>query len=151
MAYSYLSLGDAAAVLESKYAHAQRLPALSDLLEADMLWDQQTQALVYVVDSWIDGKGYGRRMHTCSARRVTGDIDLASSFSRAIKNADPELVAAAADEILDIVATGVTAADDAAASAAITAVLQGGLANSPSRKPMFAALRAQREARSLAA
>ncbi|NUQ87243.1 MAG: hypothetical protein HOQ43_02090, partial [Glycomyces artemisiae] len=36
---------------------------------------------------------------------------------------------------------------NAAATAAITAMLHGGLTESPSRKPMFAALRAQWSAR----
>ncbi|MCH7231070.1 hypothetical protein L0U85_09425 [Glycomyces sp. L485] len=150
MSNSYLSKDDAAAVLEAKPEHAQQqLPALSALLKGDLLWDQSAGQLVYKVETWIDGTGYGQRVHTCAARRVIGDNDLAFGFSNAAKTADPELVAAAADEILDILAAGISAADDAAASAAVTAVLYGGLAESPSRKPMFAALRAQQHARTL--
>lgn len=151
MNYRYLSQNDADAVVESKHPQAERLPALSDLLDGDLLWDRDARTLVYVVDSWIDGMGYGRRLHTCAAWNVTGDKDLAFGFSRAAKTADPDLVTAAANEILDMVAAGVAAADDAAATAAITAVLHSGLAESPSRKPMFAALRAQQAARTPAA
>jgi hypothetical protein len=150
MTYSYLSNDDAEAVIESKYPQAQRLTALSDLLDGDLLWDHAARTFVYAVDCWIEGKGYGRRLHTCAVWNVTGDKDLAFGFSRAAKTADPELVSAAANEILDMVAAGVAAADDAAASVAITAVLHSGLAESPSRKPMFAALRAQQAARTSA-
>ncbi|GAB3235656.1 hypothetical protein GCM10027447_33460 [Glycomyces halotolerans] len=147
MTYSYLTRDDATAVLESKYSQARPLPALSALLEGEMLWDQANRTLVFLVDSWVENAGYRRRMHTCIARNVTGDKDLAFGFSRAAKSADPDLVAAAADEILDMVTAGVTAADDAAASVAINAVLNSGLAESPSRKPMFKALRSRRLAR----
>lgn len=150
MTYSYLSEAAAAAVVESKYPEARRLPALSDLLDGDMLWDQAELTLVYQIYTWIEGTGLGRRIHTCAARKITGDKDLAFGFSKAVKTADPALVAAAADEILDMIAAGVTAADQAAAGAAIKAVLYSGLAESPSRHPMFAALRAQREARLVA-
>ena len=150
MNYRYLTEADAAAVLESTYPNARQLPALSSLLECDLLWDQGAGTLVYVVDAWIEGTGYGRRLHTCAARNINGDKDLAFGFSKAVKNSDPELVAAAADEILDMVAAGVTAADNAAASAAITTVLSSGLAESPSRKPMFTALRAQWKTRTSA-
>lgn len=151
MTYRYLSLAEASAVIESTYPQARQLPALSALLESDLLWDQSARTLVYVADCWIDGSGYGRRLHTCAARNINGDKDLAIDFSRAIKKADYELVAAAADEVLDMVTEGVSAADDAAASAAITAVLHGGLTESPSRKPMFTALRTRWEARTTAA
>ncbi|SDD16395.1 hypothetical protein [Glycomyces harbinensis] len=150
MNYRYLPGNDADAVVQSTYPQAQRLNALSDLLDGDLLWDESARTMVYVVDAWIDGTGYGRRLHTCAAWSVTGDNDLAFGFSRAAKTADPELVRAAADEILDMVAAGVAAANDAAASQAITAVLHSGLAESPSRKPMFAALRAQQAARTVA-
>jgi hypothetical protein len=143
MAYSYFSLDDASAALESKLANAQRLPALSSLLEGDLLWDRAAHQLVLMVDSWIEGTGYGRRMHTCADRRVIDDGDLVRGFSNAAKTADPDLVNAAADEVLDIIAACISAADSAAASAAVTATLYGGLAESPSRKPMFTALRAR--------
>lgn len=150
MTYSYLSSDDATAVLESKYPKAQRLAALSDMLDAELLWDHDARTFVYAVDCWIEGTGYGTRLHTCAVWNVTADKDLAFGFSKASRKADPELVSAAADEILDMVAAGVAAADDAAASVAITAVLHSGLAESPSRKPMFAALRAQQAARTTA-
>ncbi|MCD0444657.1 hypothetical protein LO763_13595 [Glycomyces sp. A-F 0318] len=151
MNYRYLRDDEAEAVVRSSYPQAQRLPALSDLLEGDLLWDGPARTMVYLVDAWIEGTGYGRRLHTCAAWSVTGDNDLAYGFSRASKTADPALVSAAADEILDMVTAGVTAADDAAASIAITAVLHGGLAESPSRKPMFTALRARQAERTPAA
>ncbi|WP_100444187.1 hypothetical protein [Glycomyces xiaoerkulensis] len=147
MTYRYLSENDATAVLESQHPQARRLPALSALLESELLWDEPTGTLVHLVDSWIENTGFRRRLHTCAARNVTRDKDLAFGFSRAAKRADPELVAAAADELLDLVTAGVAAADDDAASVAITAVLHNGLAESPSRKPMFTALRARRLAR----
>jgi len=149
MAYRFLTNDDAAAIVDSQYSQAQRLPALSDLLDGDLLWDREGRTLVYLVDAWIDGTGYGRRLHTCAVWNVTGDSDLAFGFSKAAKTADPELVTAAADEILDLVSAGVAAADDAAAYTAITAVLHSGLAESPSRKPMFAALRARHKARTV--
>ncbi|WP_155830256.1 hypothetical protein [Glycomyces tenuis] len=143
MAYSYFSQDDASAALQSTLAHAQRLPALSALLDGDLLWDRSAHQLVFMVDSWIDGTGYGRRMHTCTDRRVIDDIDLVRGFSNGTKTADPELVNAAADEVLDIIGACISAVDRSAASAAITATLHGGLAESPSRKPMFTALRAR--------
>lgn len=143
MAYSYFSQDAASAALESKLLHAQRLPALSALLDGDLLWDRSAHQLVLMVDSWIDGTGYGRRMHTCADRRIIADSDLARGFSNGAKTADPELVAAAADEVLDIIAAGISAVDSSAAAAAVTAALHGGLAESPSRKPMFTALRAR--------
>lgn len=143
MAYSYFSQDDATAALRAALTHSQRLPALSALLDGDLLWDRSAHQLVFMVDSWIEGTGYGRRMHTCADRRVVDDIDLARGFSNGAKTGDPELVAAAADEVLDIIGAGISAADSAAASAAVTAALHGGLAESPSRKPMFTALRAR--------
>lgn len=143
MAYSYFSQDEATAALRSMLTHAERLPALSELLDGDMLWDRSAHQLVFMVDSWIDGTGYGRRMHVCTDRRVTADGDLARGFSRGAKTADPELVAVAADEILNIILACISAVDSSAASAAVTAALHGGLAESPSRKPMFTALRAR--------
>ncbi|THV42139.1 hypothetical protein [Glycomyces buryatensis] len=147
MAYSYFSQDDATAALRSTLAHAQRLPALSALLDGDLLWDQSAHQLVCMVDSWIDGSRYGRRMHTCTGRRVINDSDLARGFSNGAKTAEPELVAAAADEVLDIIVACISAVDDSRASAAVTAALHGGLAESPSRKPMFTALRERQLAR----
>ncbi|WP_112133746.1 hypothetical protein [Glycomyces dulcitolivorans] len=147
MAYSYFSLDDATATLRSALAHSQRLPALSALLDGDLLWDRSAQQLVIMVDSWIEGIGYGRRMHTCVARRVIEDSDIARGFSNGAKTAGPELVAAAADEVLDIIAAGISGVDGSAVSAATTAALYGGLAESPTRKLMFTALRERQLAR----
>ncbi|WP_026924313.1 hypothetical protein [Glycomyces arizonensis] len=143
MAYSYFSQDQATAALRSTLTHAQHLPALSALLDGDLLWDRSAHQLVLMVDTWIDGTGYGRRMHTWTDRRVIDDGDLARGFSRGAKTAEPELVAAAADEVLDIILAGISAVDGSAASAAVTAALHSGLAESPSRKPMFTALRAR--------
>lgn len=151
MSYRYLSQDDAAAFVESSHPQAQQLPALSELLESDLMWDPASRTLVFLVDTWIEDIGYGRRLHTTPARNVNADKDLAFGFSRGAKTADPELVAAAADEILDLIAGGVTAADNASAAIAVTSILHGGLAESPSRKPMFTALRAQWEQRTAAA
>jgi hypothetical protein len=147
MNYRYMSPAEATAVVDSKYPKAERLSALSDLLDGDLLWEREDRLLVFLVDTWIDGTGYGRRLHTCAAWNVVGDSDLAFGFSKASKKADPELVTAAADEILDMISAGVAAADDAAAAVAITAVLHSGLAESPSRKPMFTALRSRQAMR----
>ncbi|GAA1673065.1 hypothetical protein GCM10009830_19150 [Glycomyces endophyticus] len=151
MTYRYLTDADAEAVLQSTYPQARQLPALSALLERDLRWDQPARTLVYLAECWIEGTGYGQRMHTCAARNINGDKDLAVDFSRAARKGDAELVAAAADEVLDMVTEGVSAADSTAAAAAITAMLHGGLAESPSRKPMFTALRTQWTARLTAA
>ncbi|HEX2145646.1 MAG TPA: hypothetical protein VHG10_14175 [Glycomyces sp.] len=151
MTYRYLSDNETLAVLESTYPQARPLTALSALLESDLRWNPPTRTLVYIADCWIEGSGYGRRLHTCAARNINGDKDLALEFSRAAKKADPELVAAAADEVLDMVTEGVSAANNAAASVAITAVLHGGLTESPSRKPMFTALRSRWAERTTAA
>jgi hypothetical protein len=145
--YSYLSQNDATAALESRLTSAQRLPALSALLDGDLLWDRPARQLVFMVDSWIEGTGYGRRLHTCTDRRVTEDSDLARGFSHGAKTAEPELVAAAADEVLDIIAACISAVDDSAAAAAVTAALHSGLTESPARKPMFTILRARQLAR----
>ncbi len=67
-----------------------------------------------MVYSWIDGIGYGRRMHTCAARRVIEDGDIARGFSNGAKTAGTELVAAAADEVLDIIAVGISGVDGSA-------------------------------------
>ncbi|RRR95836.1 hypothetical protein [Glycomyces terrestris] len=143
MAYSYYSQDDATAALRSTLAHAERLPALSELLDGDLLWDRSAHQLVFMVDSWIEGTGYGRRMHTCADRRVTEDSDLARGFANGTRTAEPALVAAAADEVLDIIGAGISAVDGSAAAVAVTAALHGGLTESPTRKPMFTALRAR--------
>ncbi|MFB9659640.1 hypothetical protein ACFQS3_07690 [Glycomyces mayteni] len=147
MTYRYLTDADADALLESSYPQARQLPALSELIGSDLRWDQSARELVYLAECWIEGIGYGQRLHTCAARNINGDKDLAVEFSRAARKGDADLVAAAADEVLTMFAQGVSAADNAAATAAITAMLHGGLTESPSRKPMFAALRTQWSAR----
>ncbi|GAA2309551.1 hypothetical protein GCM10009853_078790 [Glycomyces scopariae] len=147
MTYRYLTDAHAEAVLQSTYPQATQLPALSELLGSDLRWDQPARTLVFMAECWIEGTGYGQRLHTCAARNINSDKDLAVEFSRAARKGDPELVAAAADEVLTMVAEGVSAADNAAAEAAIGAMLHGGLTESPSRKPMFTALRTQWTAR----
>lgn len=141
MKHEYVTYDASAQIMADRYGQAQRLAGMSALLEfADsegLFWDPHSQAIVELVDTWVDELNWCKRIGAVTRTDVDGLTWFLGARSSWFAKADKETAAAAADDLHRVM----HGADDASAS--LVAQLHGSLTLTKGWRTVLAALQPQ--------